>query len=82
MYVKTQVQDKLVATIELWGYYHTCTCNETEGLHDKISTKLYRKKYMLPLALLLMLRTSSNTDSNKLVVFSGIAILILVYYHP
>ena len=28
---------------------------------------------LLPLALLLMLRTRNNTDSNKLMIFSGIA---------
>ena len=41
-----------------------------------ISIKVYRKKNitrLLLLALLLMLCTRNNTDSNKLVIFSGIA---------
>ena len=39
------------------------------------STKLYRENItrLLPLALLLVLRTRNNTDGNKLVIFSGIA---------
>ena len=36
------------------------------------TTKLYRKKIMLLLALLLMLHTRNNTDGNKLVIFSSI----------
>ena len=30
--------------------------------------------HLLPLALLLVLRTRNNTDSNKLIIFSGIAL--------
>ena len=59
----------------------TCTaCNEIEGSYDKIIITIvpsYTGKnitHLLPLALLLMLRTHSNTDGNKLVIFSGIAL--------
>ena len=40
------------------------------------STKLYRKNItrLLPLALSLVLRTHNNTDGNKLVIFSSIAL--------
>ena len=50
--------------------------------------KLYRKNItrLLLLALLLVLRTRNNTDSNKLVIFSGIASYygdnyIVLHYH-
>ena len=52
-------------------------CNEIEGSYDyHHSTRLYRKNItrLLPLALLLVLRTRNNTDSNKLVTFSVIAL--------
>ena len=55
------------------------TCNEIEGSYDKIVITIvpsYTGKNitrLLPLALLLVLRTRNNTDGNKLVVFSGIA---------
>ena len=55
-------------------------CNEIEGSHDKIIITIvpsYTKKKnhsLLLLALLLMLRTRNNTDGNKLVIFSGIAL--------
>ena len=34
--------------------------------------------HLLPLALLLMLCTRSNTDSNKFVIFSGIILCIII----
>ena len=55
------------------------TCNEIEGSYDKIIITIvpsYTGKNitrLLPLALLLVLRTRNNTDGNKLVIFSGIA---------
>ena len=55
------------------------TCNEIEGSYDKIIITIapsYTGKSitrLLPLALLLVLRTRNNTDGNKLVIFSGIA---------
>ena len=56
------------------------TCNEIEGSYDKIIITIvpsYTGKnitHLLPLALLLMLRTCNNTDGNKLAIFSGIAL--------
>ena len=56
------------------------TCNEIEGSYDKIIITIvpsYTGKNitrLLPLALLLVLRTRNNTDGNKLVIFSGIAL--------
>ena len=56
------------------------TCNEMEGLYDKIIITIvpsYTGKNvtsLLPFALLLVLRTRNNTDGNKLVIFSGIAL--------
>ena len=54
----------------------TCTaCNEIEGSYDKIIITIvpsYTGKNitrLLPFALLLVLRTCNNTDSNKLVIF-------------
>jgi len=55
------------------------TCNEIEGSYDKIIITIapsYTGKNitrLLPLALLLVLRTRNNTDGNKLVIFSSIA---------
>ena len=55
------------------------TCNEIEGSYDKIIITIapsYTGKNitrLLPLALLLVLRTHNNTDGNKLVIFCGIA---------
>ena len=55
-------------------------CNEIEDSYDKIIITIvpsYTGKNttrLLPLALLLMLRTHNNTDGNKLVIFSGIAL--------
>ena len=55
------------------------TCNEIEGSYDKIIITIvpsYTGKNitrLLPLALLLVLRTCNNTDGNKLVIFSSIA---------
>ena len=55
-------------------------CNEIEGSYDKIIITIvpnYTGKNitrLLPLALLLVLRTCTNTDGNKLVIFSGIAL--------
>ena len=55
------------------------TCNEIEGLYDKIIITIvpsYTGKNitcLLPLALLLVLHTCNNSDGNKLVIFSGIA---------
>ena len=55
------------------------TCNESECLYDKIIITIvpsYTGKnitHLLPLALLLVLRTCYNTDGNKLVIFSSIA---------
>ena len=76
------------------------TCNEIEGSYDKIIITIvpsYTGKNitrLLPLALLLVLRTRNNTDGNKLVIFSGIAlyygdnyiiyhdiIMIFIIYH-
>ena len=52
-----------------------------QGLYDKIIITIVpsytgKKKItcLLPLALLLVLRTHNNTDSNKLVIFSSIAL--------
>ena len=55
-------------------------CNEIEGSYDKIIITIvpsYTGKNitrLLLLALLLVLRTHNNTDGNKLVIFSGIAL--------
>ena len=54
-------------------------CNEIEGSYDKIIILVpnYTGKNitrLLSLALLLVLCTHNNTDSNKLVIFSGIAL--------
>ena len=55
-------------------------CNEIEGSYDKIIITIvpsYTRKSiarLLPLALLLVLRTCNNTDGNKLMIFSGIAL--------
>ena len=54
-------------------------CNEIEGSYNKIIITIvpsYTGKNitrLLPLALLLVLRTRNNTDGNKLVIFSAIA---------
>ena len=43
-------------------------CNEIEGLYDKINITIvpsYTGKHLLPLALLLMLRTRNKTDTNS-----------------
>ena len=53
------------------------TCNEIESLYDKviitISTKLYAKNItrLLPLH---VLHTPNNTDGNKLMIFSSVAL--------
>ena len=58
----------------------TSPCNEIEGSYDKIIITIvpsYIGKNitrLLPLALLLVLRTRNNTDGNKFVIFSGIAL--------
>ena len=55
-------------------------CNEIEGSYDKIIITIVPSytgeniTSLLPLALLLVLRTRNNTDGNKLVIFSGIAL--------
>ena len=55
------------------------TCNEIEGSYDKIIITIvpsYTGKNitrLLPLALLLVLRTRNNTDGNKFLIFSSIA---------
>ena len=55
-------------------------CNEIKGLYDKIIITIvprYTRKNitcLLPLALLLVLRTCNNTNDNKLMIFSGIAL--------
>ena len=55
------------------------TCNEIKNLYDVIIITIvpsYTGKILtrlLPLALLLVLRTRNNTDSNQHVIFSGIA---------
>ena len=53
-------------------------CNEIEGSYDKIIiVQSYTGKNitcLLPLTLLFMLRTCNNTDGNKLVIFSRIAL--------
>ena len=55
-------------------------CNKIEGSYDKIIITIVPSyipekniTYLLPLALLLMLRTCNNTDGNKLMIFSGTA---------
>ena len=61
---------------------HVCVSehvNEIEISYDKIIIPIvpsYTEKItrLLPLVLLLMLRTRNNTDGNKLVIFSGIAL--------
>ena len=52
---------------------------ETEGskglgtrLHHYLCSRSCDNKYLLPLALLLVLSTHNNADSNKLMIFSGI----------
>ena len=53
------------------------TCNEIESSYDKIIITILPsytgKNHSLPLAFLLVLSTRNNTDSNKLVIFFGIA---------
>ena len=62
---------------------HVCciwACNEIKGSYDKIITTIvssYTGKnitHLLPLALLLVLYTRNNTDGNKVMIFSGIAL--------
>ena len=54
--------------------------NEIEGSYNKIIITIVPSctgkniTRLLPLALLLVLRTRNNTDGNKLVIFSGIAL--------
>ena len=56
------------------------TCNEIEGSYDKIIITIVPRctgkniTRLLPLALLHVLRICNNTDSNKLVIFSSIAL--------
>ena len=58
----------------------TCPCLKIEDLYDKTLPQYYQAipekniTHLLLLALLLMLHTCNNTDSNKLVIFSGIAL--------
>ena len=48
-------------------------CNEIKGSYDKIIiTTVPSYTRLLPLALLLVLRTHNNTDGNKLVIFSSV----------
>ena len=79
MFFLLQVAWKSVSgtTSRIW------TCNEVEGSYDKIIITIvpsYTRKnittfvFLLPLALLLVLRICNNTDSNKLVIFSSIAL--------
>ena len=67
---------------------HACcvwTCNEIKGSYDKIIiTTVPSYTRLLPLALLLVLRTHNNTDGNKLVIFSSVKLYygdnyILIY---
>ena len=54
------------------------TCNKIEGLYDKIIITIVQsytgKNITRLLALLFMLHIRNNTDGNKLVIFSGIAL--------
>ena len=60
-------------------------CNEIEGSYDKIIITIepsYTTKkitHLLPLALLLMLRTHNNIDSNKLVI---VHTMVIIIYNP
>ena len=52
-------------------------CNEIEGSYDKIIITIvpsYTITDLLLLALLLVLHTHKNTDGNKLVTFSSVAL--------
>ena len=55
-------------------------CNEIEGSYDKIIITIVPSctgkniTCLLPLALLLVLRTRNSTDGNKLVIFAGKAL--------
>ena len=55
-------------------------CNKIKGLYDKIIITIvpsYTGKNitrLLSLVLLLVLRTHNNTDGNKLMIFSGVAL--------
>ena len=54
----------------------TTTCYRFQVWHILIyhTSSLTHATRLLPLALLLVLRTRNNTDGNKLVIFSGIAL--------
>ena len=60
--------------------HYTWKWNEIEGLYDKIIITIVQSytgkniMSLLLLALLLMLHTRNNTDGNKVVIFSGIAL--------
>ena len=49
-------------------------CNEIEGSYDKIIITIVPSYTLLLLALLLVLHTCNNTNGNKLVIFSSIAL--------
>ena len=49
-------------------------CSEIEGLYDQPSYTGKNITCLLPLAFLLVLRTRNNTDSNKIMIFSSIAL--------
>ena len=61
-------------------------CNEIKGSYDKsiiTTVPSYTGKSitrLLLLALLLVLRTRNNTDGNKLMIFSGIALYYVDNY--
>ena len=61
-------------------------CNEIEGSYDKIIITIAPSRTvkmitcLLLLALLLVLRTCNTTDGNKLVIFSGIALTLIMAY--
>ena len=72
-------------------YYKSCgcvwMCNEIKGTYDKMVLTIvpsYKNiTRLLPLALLLMLHSRNNTDGNKLMIFSSIALCYgdTCYYH-
>ena len=61
-------------------YYKSCALrlnmHEIKGLYDKIIITIVQRYItrLLSLALLLVLHTHNNTDNNKLVIFSSIAL--------
>ena len=75
LYFLLQVTRESVSVLQVMHAASECAM-KLKGLYVNHSTKLYRKNItrLLPLALLLMLRTHNNTNGNKLVIFSTIAL--------